>query len=155
MKLGYGILAGFVATIVLSLIMLLKVAAGMLPQFNAIRMLAMVGHKYVGLMALPVFGWVAHFLIGSVLWGILFAWIAGKLSGPYWVRGAVFSVFAWLLMMTTVMPLAGAGFFAAQIGIAAAIAALVLHLIYGAVLGAVYGALVGKGKSGAEPQSSL
>src|SRR5215216_1917857 len=50
-------------------------------------------------------------------------------------------VFAWLMMMVTFLPLAGAGFFGAKIGIPAVIGLLGLHLIYGAVLGAMYGLL--------------
>jgi hypothetical protein len=44
-------------------------------------------------------------------------------------------------MMVTFLPLAGAGFFGARIGISAVIGLLGLHLIYGAVLGTVYGLL--------------
>jgi len=64
--------------------------------------------------------------------------LADKLPGPVWARGMLFSVGAWLLMMVVVMPMAGAGFFAAGIGPAAAIVTLVLHLIFGAVLGGVF-----------------
>src|SRR5262249_18789644 len=50
----------------------------------------------------------------------------------------IFGMFAWLMMMVTFTPLAGAGFFGAKLGIAALIGLLILHLIYGFVLGATY-----------------
>jgi len=144
-NLGYGIVAGFVATVVLSVLMLLKAAAGMMPEMNAIRMLSQMANGYLGLPATPVIGWLAHFVIGTILWGILFALLLDPLPGGNRIgKGVVFSIGAWLLMMIIVMPLAGAGFFALNIGIAAAIATLVLHLVFGAVLGAVYGWMEGR-----------
>jgi len=133
-----GFAAGLAATVVLSILMILKSAAGMLPQMNAIGMLTQMGQNYLALPANPAVGWVAHAIIGVIAWGGLFALLADKLPGPMWARGMLFSVGAWLLMMIVVMPMAGAGFFAAGIGPAAAIATLVLHLIFGAVLGGVF-----------------
>ena len=54
------------------------------------------------------------------------------------MKGLILGLIAWLAMMIIFMPLAGLGFFAMQIGPAAAVATLVLRLIYGGVLGAVY-----------------
>lgn len=138
-----GLIAGLVATIVISVLMLIKTAMGMLPQLNAVAMLAGLANQYVGLPNTPLVGWVLHFLIGTLLWGLLFAWLGARIPGPsHIVRGIVFSVGTWVLMMIIPMPLAGAGLFGLQIGIAVPIATLVLHIIFGAVLGAVYGALL-------------
>lgn len=143
-----GLIAGLVATIVLSALMLMKTAMGMLPGLNAIAMLAGLANQYAGLPGTPLVGWVLHFLIGTLLWGLLFAWLGARIPGPsHVVRGIVFSIGAWVLMMIIPMPLAGAGLFGLKIGIAAPIATLVLHIIFGAVLGAVYGALVQRGHS--------
>ena len=68
--------------------------------------------------------------------------IAKVLAGPFWLRGAIFAVGAWLAMMVIVMPLAGNGLFGLGLGgIATPVAALVLHVVFGLVLGAVYGHL--------------
>lgn len=143
-----GLIAGLVATIVLSALMLMKTAMGMLPGLNAIAMLAGLANQYAGLPETPLVGWVLHFLIGTLLWGLLFAWLGARIPGPsHVVRGIVFSIGAWVLMMIIPMPLAGTGLFGLKIGIVAPIATLVLHIIFGAVLGAVYGALVQRGHS--------
>lgn len=76
-----------------------------------------------------------------MLWGVLFAWLDPNLpGGSHWMRGVVFGIGAWLLMMVIAMPMAGAGFFGTAMGLMAPVMTLVLHLVYGAVLGGVYGA---------------
>ena len=145
MKYANGVIAGFVATIGLSAIMLMKSAMGLMPQLNVIQMLTEMGTNYVGLPASPAVGWIMHFFIGSVMWGLIFAGTAPMWPGSsYLAKGASFSVAAWLLMMIIAMPMAGAGFFGMALGIMAPIATLVLHLIYGLILGAVYGGLQGR-----------
>lgn len=150
-SIGYGILAGFIATIVLSILMVLKSAMGMMPQLNAIHMLSNMGANYAGLPASPIMGWLMHFFIGAVLWGVLFALIAPKLGGHYWLRGVIFSIGAWVLMMIIPMPMAGAGFFGLNLGIGAPIATLVLHIIFGAVLGGAYRRLLSRRSATEEP----
>lgn len=134
MNISRAILAGFVATVVLSILMILKSMMGLMPSLNVIHML---GHMTgTG----PVGGWVAHFAIGSIAWGIGFRLLFGVLPGVMpWVKGIVFAVGAWLLMMIVVMPMAGAGFFGMHLGLMAPVMTLVLHIIFGVVLGAVYG----------------
>lgn len=144
--------AGFIATVVLSIIMILKGIMGLMPQMNAIAMLTQMAHGMVGMPASPAVGWVLHFLIGSVLWGVLYALLYAKLPGASALPKALtFSVLAWLLMMLIVMPMAGQGLFGLGIGIMAGVATLVLHLIWGLALGVTY-RLLG-GPSGAEHQS--
>lgn len=138
-KIWHGIVAGFVATVVLSALMLMKSAMGLMPQVNAIQMLTEMGATYAGLPLYPWIGWLMHFFIGTIMWGILFALIEPGLPGGYWLRGVVFSIGAWILMMIIPMPMAGAGLFGLDLGIGAPIATLILHIVFGAVLGAVYG----------------
>jgi Family of unknown function (DUF6789) len=129
-----GVVAGFVATLVLSVLMILKARMGLLPGFNVIAMLA----KLSGTGS-PAIGWASHFAIGTVLWGVLFAWLDPTLpGGAHWVKGVIFGCGAWLLMMVLFMPLAGAGIFATGLGPMVAVMTLVLHITFGAVLGAVY-----------------
>jgi hypothetical protein len=130
-----GVVAGFVATIVLSALMLMKQRMGLTPQLNPIQMLTdMTG------ASTPTVGWIMHFLIGTVLWGTLFAWLDPNLpGGSHWLKGVVFGIGAWILMMVLVMPMAGAGLFGIELGMMAPVMTLALHIIYGAVLGGIYG----------------
>lgn len=134
-KYGKGMLAGLAATIVLSALMMMKQAMGIMPELNPIAMITKMSGSSTMMM-----GWVGHFVIGTVLWGLLFAALDDKLSGPHWLRGAIFATGAWLMMMVVVMPMAGAGLFGLNLGVMAPVATLMLHWIYGAVLGGVYGA---------------
>ncbi len=139
---GKGLLAGFIATVVLSVLMVLKAVMGMMPDVNAIKMLVHMGHGMLGMTGSPVVGWIAHFIIGTAVWGILFAVLVNRIPGtsPI-VKGLIFGTAAWVLMMVLVMPMAGAGLFGLHLGMGAPAATLVLHWVYGAVLGAVYGKL--------------
>ncbi|MDT8406373.1 MAG: DUF2938 family protein [Methylococcales bacterium] len=126
-----GIIAGLVATVVLSIMMVVKGAMGVMPELNVIAMLA---SKMGGIVAL---GWAAHFMFG-VIYGVVFGLIQGKLPGPLVVRGIVLGIIGWLIMMVMVMPMMGQGLFAANMGMMAAVATFMLHVIFGAVLGLTY-----------------
>lgn len=130
---GRGILAGLVATAVLSAIMIMKQAMGLMPQLSPIAMISGMLHAPVAV------GWVMHLMIGIILWGVLYAILSPLLPGRPWQRGAEFATGAWLVMMIMLMPMAGAGAFGLKIGMMAPIATLMLHWIYGAVLGGVFG----------------
>ena len=133
MNIGKGILGGIVATAVLSGLMLMKNAMGIMPQLDMIKMLSsMMG---VSMAA----AWMAHFGIGA-MWGALFA-LAYRVipGGTAVVKGMLLLTGAWLLMMVMVMPMAGAGLFGMHMGLMAPMMTLVLHLVFGAVLGLVYG----------------
>lgn len=131
-----GFIAGFVATVVLSILMVLKAMMGLMPDLNVVAMLS----KMMG--SPPVMGWLAHFVVGTIAWGGLFALIHEKIpGGALWVKGVVFAVGAWLAMMIVVMPMAGAGLFGMNLGIMAPMMTLVLHIIFGAVLGGTFASL--------------
>ena len=131
---GRGIAAGFVATFVLSVIMLMKRSMGLMPELDPVAMIsAMAGASS------PVVGWIGHFVIGSIFWGGGFAIVSPYLPGPYRLRGAIFAVGAWLMMMLVVMPMAGAGWFGLGLGVMAPVVTLALHVVFGLVLGTIYG----------------
>jgi len=137
-----SMVAGFVATVALSLLMLMKGAMGLMPELNPIAMLTDMAHANMGMPASPMIGWMAHFMIGTVLWGILFKLLYGRLpGGNALLKGMSFSVLAWLMMMILPMPMAGAGLFGMKLGMMAPVMTLMLHLIWGAVLGYTYGLL--------------
>lgn len=132
-----GFLAGFVATLVLSVLMVAKGMMGIMPELDITAMIAMM-------MGAPlVIGWLVHFMIGTLAWGGGFALLYSSTpGGSSVVKGIVFGVVAWLAMMIMVMPMAGAGFFGMNFGIMAPMMTLILHIIFGATLGAVYAARV-------------
>jgi len=133
-----GLIAGFIATIVLSILMIAKSSVGLLPQLNPIEDIVHVADLLTG-MTLPLpFGWIGHFVLGTVAWGIIYAALQASLPGAPVVKGLIFGALAWLAMMIIFEPLAGDGLFALSLGPQATVATLVLHLIYGAVLGVAY-----------------
>ena len=133
MNIVKGILGGIVATAVLSGLMLMKSAMGVMPQLDVIQMLStMMGVS-------TAVAWMVHFGIGA-MWGALFA-LAYRVipGGTAVVKGMLLLTGAWLVMMIMVMPMAGAGLFGMHMGLMAPMMTLVLHLVFGVVLGLVYG----------------
>jgi len=131
-----GFVAGLIATGVLSAVLLIQASLGALPQVNMIAMLATL------VSASMLVGWIAHFVIGALLWGLLYALIYPRIPGRGPVAKALaFAVGAWLAMMILLLPATGAGLFGLAIGLSAPIATLVLHLLWGAVLGAAFARL--------------
>ena len=131
-----GMVAGLVATLVLTALMLLNGTLGLVPEINIVRLLTTLGT-----LSVPS-AWMDHFIVGVVVWGLLFAVYDGVAARPApWLKGLIFGVFTWLVMMVAFMPLAGAGFFGTKIGITAPVGLLIVHVIYGVVLGATYGLL--------------
>lgn len=132
-NLSAGLLAGFVATAVLSAVMVMKARMGLMPELDVIQMLAGMLGGSVGL------AWLMHFMIGTLAWGGGFALLYGAIPGTGPVsKGMMLGLVEWGMMMVAVMPMAGGGVFGLGIGIAAPVMTLMLHLMFGAVLGAVY-----------------
>lgn len=136
-----SMIAGFVATVVLSAMMIMKGAMGIMPELDVIAMLAKMVQDLMGFGGAGL-AWLMHFMIGTVIWGILFVLLYGRLPGDNAVtKGISFGVLAWLLMMIGPMPMAGASLFGVGLGLMAPVMTLVLHIVFGAVLGAVFQAL--------------
>lgn len=133
-----GASAGFVASLVLAGIFLFKSSYGVMPEVNVFRLLVNLGGGNLSSES----AWADHFIVGTLIWGLLFGITESLTSRPApWLKGVIFGVLAWLVMMVTFMPLAGSGFFGVKIGPAAPVGMLILHVIFGAVLGATYGLL--------------
>jgi hypothetical protein len=131
-----GLISGFVATLVLSAVMILNGSIGLMPQIDIIQLLTKLGTLTLAS------AWMDHFIVGVLVWGLLFAALDATTARPaLWIKGMIFGAFAWLMMMIAFMPLAGAGAFGSKLGNSALLALLILHLVYGAVLGATYGLL--------------
>lgn len=142
-NMGRGIGAGLAATAVLSMIMVAKGMMGLMPQLDVISMLSSM------MNTAPVFGWIMHFMIGMLAWGLGFVVFHRYLPGKSDLsKGISFGIAAWAMMMLAIMPMAGAGIFGLKMGMVAPVMTLMLHAIYGAVLGFVY-AKLGKGRAAA------
>jgi hypothetical protein len=139
-----GLLAALVATIVLSLLMVLKTKMGVMPDLNIIKMIA--GTMGGG----AALGWAVHFIIGVVGYGAAMAILNEHLPGdsPIW-HGMIIGFLGWLIMMMMVMPMAGVGMFGLAMGPMAPMMTLVLHLIFGTVLGWTCGKLLSNSTPGA------
>jgi uncharacterized membrane protein YagU involved in acid resistance len=137
-----GLTAGLAATFALSAIMVMKSVMGLMPQLDVIALLTQGANNWMGLPATPVVGWIIHFMVGIVLYGLAFAFLHKKLPGnTYTTQGIVLAVIGWLIMMVILMPMMGKGFLGLGIGVTAPIMTFILHIIFGAVLGWTYGKL--------------
>ena len=68
-----GLTAGFVASAVLGILMILKSRLGILPDLDPIHDIVAIADQYTGLQFPPDLGWVGHFFIGTIVWGLLYA----------------------------------------------------------------------------------
>ena len=129
-----GIIAGFCATVVLSILI------NFFHVTNTLTELDIVGHiDKLGSIARTA-AWVDHFIVGTLLWGPIFSGYEATTptSRPRWIKGLMFGAFAWVMMMIIFMPVIGAGLFGWRLGLVEPIGMLVLHLLYGLVLGVVF-----------------
>lgn len=131
-----GVVAGFAATVVVSLLMLLQQALGFMPRLNLVMELANALGRRTG-----VAGWTAHFVIGVFAWGLLFPWVDRHMRFDHWINGVYFASVVWLGVMLIVLPAAGDGVFGNHLELGTPTATLFLNWIYGVVLGGVYGLL--------------
>lgn len=140
-RIGKGLIGGLVATLVLSALMLMKSMMGLMPQLDLPAMLA----KMMEAPGTTSLGWIAHFAIGVVGYGVAMALLDKELPGDRsTAHGVLIALAGWFIMMLVLMPMAGAGVFALSMGVMAPAMTLVLHLIFGAVLGWTYGRLHGQ-----------
>jgi hypothetical protein len=133
-----GILAGVLATSILSLLMLSK---DLVPQFETVTVLIGIARILLdgsGLPA-PFAGWLWFFAIGGLWWGAWFAIIAPIIPGrSFWIKGAVFGFVVGLAVIWTIMPLAAGGALGMKLSLWQPVVTLSEHLIYGLALGGIY-----------------
>jgi hypothetical protein len=138
------IIAGFVATSVMTMIMYSAPMLG-LPRMDVAGML---GSLFNGMVAPPMLsglwwlGMAIHFVDGSIIFPLIYAYaVYGWLSGSPWVRGTTWGIILWALSQAVVMPVMGAGFFSSNTPAPGLmmLGSLLGHLIYGAILGSLAG----------------
>jgi hypothetical protein len=126
---GWGILA----TIVMSLPMMIGMRTGFAPMPQPIP-LAIAGGLLGSAAPQPVLmlvGVLSHLAYGGA-WGGILAISTAPVTIP---KGIGLGIFLWLLMQVIVLPLLGWGVFGTAITPEIAAATLVLHLIYGITVG--------------------
>nr|WP_298250256.1 DUF6789 family protein [uncultured Halomonas sp.] len=135
-----GLMAGFTATLVISLILVLRLAAGIIPWYDPIEVMNLAAQDLLGTPDSHTLAWGIHFAVGTLIWGLLFALLVPYLPGRTSTRrGLEFGMGSWLVVMISVFPLAGSGWFGLGLGLVAPLSMLIAHLVFGAVIGAVYG----------------
>ena len=141
----YAIISSSVATFVAAAMMMMNNALHSIPELHVARTLAGI----LGYPGTPLVGWMAFFILGMLVCGLLFAAVAPRIPvRSYLAKGLLFGVGSWLFMMLVMMPLAGAGFFGAVRGHVLALAAFVLNLSYWVALSLVYRYLIGPEPAG-------
>lgn len=141
-----AILAGFVATLAMTMIMYVAPMMGM-PKMD---IAAMLGSMFGKGMPAPMssswlMGMMMHLINGTIIFPLIYAYLLyNLLPGSPWMKGTIWGVILWLLAQVMVMPMMGMGFFSANApqAMMAVMGSLVGHVIYGAILGAVAGGQV-------------
>ncbi len=141
-----GVIAGFAATVVMSIVLVLGYVVA---QAFADDGGSTLGNWFYGLthnqltdetFELPLTAYSTNLLAG-VIWALIYgAFFDRRLAGPGWWRGVKFSLLPWILSLVVFFPVLDAGFFGASLGAGPlpAIGNLILHLAYGAALGQVF-----------------
>lgn len=132
---GKAIAGGFLGTILLTLM-----TRFVAPVVTGQKM--DMAEKLGGMTGMgKVAGVIMHFLIGSVIFGLIYALVLFRiLPGRPWQKGVLAGVIFWLALEVLTMPMIGGGFFSSQVGgMKVVIAALFAHLIYGITLGGIAG----------------
>lgn len=143
-RLVRGLLAGFVATLVISLIMILRLSAGIIPWYDPIEIMNLAAQDLLGTPDSRWVGWGIHLAVGTLAWGLLFGLLNPHLPGSSDARrGLLFGLVAWLVVMVTVFPMAGSGLFGMGFGLVAPLSTLLAHVVFGLAIGIVYARLRG------------
>jgi len=133
-----GLIAAFIATVILSILMLMKQSIRLMPEMDLIGMMSEMMHVSRAM------GWLVHFIVGTVMYGGFFAWVLVPLLSDvqYWLVGVVLGIIGWLIAMVVMMPMGGKGFFGIKLGMMGPVMSFIMHVFFGAILGWVYGLMI-------------
>jgi hypothetical protein len=139
-----AVLAGFVATAILTILMFLAPVAG-LPRID---LASALGKPFSGGRAVAALwsgswwmGLGIFALFGSVISPYIFIHAYHGLLGSPWLRGIEWGLFVWVFGGVAVMTMMGMGFDEAHFAhpFASFASSLAGHLLYGAILGGIAG----------------
>ncbi len=137
-----GMVAGFAATVAVSVLEALNLFAGPwvepFPLFIA---------ELIGMPGNLVVGWIVHLLAGTVVLGSLFGVLCPQVPGQTpETKGIAFAVGAWAVLMVGVFLFGNPRVFSDTGGFGLIGWMLVSHVLFGIVLGNVYARLVARDK---------
>ncbi|CAN5178417.1 hypothetical protein BH09PSE1_BH09PSE1_22460 [soil metagenome] len=141
-----GMVAGFAATVVVSVLEAINILAG--PWFTPFPeivafMMGMPGNLLVG--------WIAHFLIGTLVLGSAFGILCPRLpTDTSGTKGIAFAVGAFMVLMTGILLFGQRAIFAGSGGFGTIAWLLITNGVFGFVMGTVYGELVAREKRAAK-----
>ncbi len=138
-----AILAGFVATLVMTMIMYVAPAMGM-PKMD---IAAMLGSMLSSQMPAPYSGawWsglLLHFINGTIIFPLIYGYLLYTvLPGAAWAKGLTCGIILWFLAQIMVMPMMGMGVLSSKTPqpMMSVAGSLIGHVIYGLILGAIAG----------------
>lgn len=130
-----GLWAGFIASLVSAIILVVLTAVIVIPDFNFV----LLESSIFGLADSITAAWIVYFVVGTLVWGLLYgvfeSYFPKKEPSS---KGLVFGFIIWLVFMVGLMPLAEAGLFLQRFGYVAALIVLITDLVFGVTLGLVY-----------------
>ncbi len=130
-----GAISGFIASLISSIVLIILTALIVIPQFNYVSIYG----SLVGVTDNAIAAWIVYFIIGTFVWGILYAFTHEYLPDENFVtKGMVFGLAVWVFLMIILMPLAGQSVFLREFGYSAAGITLIAQLIFGIVLAWTY-----------------
>lgn len=140
-KILLSLLAGLGASMVHLILMEIKHRYGLLPAFEPYDDI----QRALGAFSLnrlePPFSWLLPYVNGAMVLGFVFGQFFSRLPGHSpWVKGALFGCFAWLVLGLVILPLAGSGIFASQLGlgISPALLMFAMLMIYAVIMSWLY-----------------
>lgn len=142
-----GLVAGFAATVVVSILEAINMLAG--PWFTPFpSILAYL----LGMDGNLIVGWIAHVLIGTLVLGSLFGVLWPRLPTDLpGTKGIVFAVGTFVVLIGGILMLGSSDrVFGAEDGFMTVAWLLVTNVVFGFVLGTVYGKLVEREKRAAK-----
>ncbi len=80
-RLGRGMAAGLVATLTISMFLILRLSAGVMPWYNPIEIMNLTAQRALGTPSSIFVGWAIHFVVGTLIWGTLFGLMESDLPG--------------------------------------------------------------------------
>ncbi len=141
---GRAILAGLIATLVMTMIMYAAPMMGM-PKMDLAAMLGSMlngGQMPAPMSGSWMIGMMMHFINGTIIFPLIYAYLLYPLlPGSPWLKGVLWGIILWLISQAMMMPMMGMGFFSANgpQPMMTVIGSLIGHIIYGAILGAIAG----------------
>ncbi len=136
-----SLLAGFGATTVHIALMAIKHRAGILPDFEPYEDLQRLLSSVTARSFESPFSWLLPYINGALILGFVFGRLYIHLPGrTAIVKGGVFGIAAWLVMGLGLLPLAGRGVFAYELGLGPlpAVLMLAMLMIYAIVMSLLY-----------------